>query len=305
MFWIEGVPANPDLIEVPGQERRADGSVWSDGLFNDPGVKQVFCGDHPDAWFCSEIGSAGQAWTSVEYYGLAKDVGDSCYGPTTINNGDCVFPAKRKFRLIVQTTGCFVGQAPPLGPSTLQEQAMLDGVRNAAMEWDSNGGIDVCISGVAGCGGSDYIDVVIDCNFQGDPDDYAAGGLTGLLSKKVNNAPVGPDSGQDTDDFYTLPGGVIGVNVPNVWDGVRSCYPNPTIGNIKSWMRFVGAHEFGHVAGFGHFDTPGLIMYPFRPPACSPPVFIGSALDDALQSYDPNSSGVTLLPGQLWAQDPL
>lgn len=294
---------HPDVF-VPGQEGRIDGSVWEDGLFNSPEAKTEFCTDYPDAWFCNEIGTAEQAWTSVEYHGLAEGVGETCYGPASPSNGDCLFPAKKKFRLIVQTTGCFVGQPPPDGPSTLLEQAMLDGVRNAALQWDNAGGIDVCVSGAPGCSGSAFMPVTIDCQYTDEPGGFAAGGLDGVVSTAVGNAPVGPHSGKDVDDFRTIAGGVININVPVIWDAVKACYPNPTESNVKSWVTYTGKHEFGHVLGFAHMGN-ATLMNPFRPSGCTPQSPIHTSFHDALSQYNPTSSGLTLNAGQLWAQSPL
>lgn len=42
-------------VEVPGQERRIDGSVWDDGAFTSQAAKAQFCaeyGECSEAWFC-------------------------------------------------------------------------------------------------------------------------------------------------------------------------------------------------------------------------------------------------------------
>jgi hypothetical protein len=302
---------NPDLFTeyVPGQEGRIDGSVWVDGQFNSPEAKDAFCAENPDAWFCSELGTAEQAWTSYEYHGGTLLSSATCYGPGAASNADCAFPNKRKFRLIINHNDCFEGASPPNGPSTLQEQAMLDGFRNQAVSiWNGVGGITVCRSGAAGCSPTDssFMNVYINCEVepgQAAGDSYALGGLIGTVSTPVGNAPVGPHSGKDVDDLKVSDLGHITVVPANIWPALVTCYgTDATANEIASWSQWTTAHEFGHVLGFSHFNSTsiGNLMYPFRPGACNAGPNIGIQLSDAINAFNPSSSGgVTITNGGL------
>ncbi len=295
--WVDGMPDDPDSIDVPGQEGRADGSVWADGMFNAPEAKETFCAENPEAWFCSEIGTSEQAWTSAEYHGLAAGYG-ACYGPAQPAQGDCIFPRNRKFQVISNNIDCFAGAAPPAGPSTLQEQAIIDGFVNAAVSWHGTGGITVCKAGVGNCGvpQSDYVNVYINCEevipFNGA---YAQGGLIGVVSTPVSNAPVGPHSNKDLDDFQLSDLGHIGINVQRIWDrGIKPCWTNPTATQIRGFTDWTGRHEMGHVLAFSHFGNTGTLMYAFRPGACLPTSLADQKYIDALNGFSPTGGSVTV-----------
>lgn len=268
---------------------RIDGSVWDDGLFPSDDHKAAFCSEHwdnPDAWFCADdVGAARQAWVSSEYHGKALDGGTACYGPGVAQGtGDCAFPAKKKFRLHITDTGCNESQ----NVSLLAEEAMLSGLRLGAMEWDNNGGIDVSLTG----SGSSYLNVYIDCD-NGWPGSLATGELS-QYTTVVANAPVGPHSGVDQDDLKTGAYGAIHLRSDEAWDYVTDMYgPAPTVGQIKSAMRYVGAHEMGHVLAFGHFMASGNLMGPFAP-SLPTSVIIDPTFDEALSTFDPSGGSVTV-----------
>lgn len=304
--WVDGRPLNPELIDVPGQERRIDSSVWQDGIFETTQDKLDTCTEHPQAWFCSDLGTSKQPWTSVEYHGMAINTGQGCYGPSSLNNGDCLFPNKRAFRLIINTVGCFTSLPPPAGPSTLQEQQILEAFRDAALAWHGHGGIDVCAHGASGCTSTGRMNVYFNCDVpSGTPADaYAQGGLVGVVSTPVGNAPVGTHSGKDVDDFKLSDLGHVAILIQNVWDAIVACYGAPTLQEIRDWSRYLGVHETGHVLALSHFDN-STIMNPYRPNQCTPSTAIHSSFDNALSAFSLTSSGVNLQAGQLWAQNPL
>lgn len=305
--WVDGMPTDPEAIDVPGQERRIDGSVWQDGMFNDEQDKLAFCDEHPEPWFCSELGELEQPWTSVEYHGMALGAGETCYGPGSAANGDCLFPNKKSFRLFINTVGCFDGPAPPAGPSSLQEQTILEGFRDAALEWNGHGGIAVCNATSPGCTQTGRMNVYFNCDVPAadvGSDAYAVGGLVGVVSTPVGNAPVGAHSGKDVDDFKLSDLGHVAILMQNVWNGAVACFGAPTLQELRDWARYSSIHEFGHVLGFSHFNN-NTIMNPYRPNGCTPSIAIHSAYDNALSTWSLTSSGVTLSPGQLWAQQPL
>lgn len=295
-------------IPVPGQEGRIDGSVWADGIFNDPLARDHFCGewgDLPEAWFCRDIGSLEQGWISSEYHGISKQGGGTCYGATaTAGSGDCYFPEMKHFRIIMSSAGCYVGQAPPNGPSLLQENAILFGIQEGVLQWNNLGG-SACGAGsvggtctptavvLNGTPGTDwYAPLTIDCQ-NTDPGAYAQGGLQGNPSVRVGNLPVGPNSGKDQDDAIVLHDGILNVNIPQIWtDAKAACGggSNITELNLRKFTWAIGVHEGGHVLGFRHFNANNMaanVMYPTRSPnVCQQNYTIPQAFKDALGAFD-------------------
>lgn len=294
-------------ITFPGQENRIDGHVMFDGMFNDPTGKVAFCDENPDVWFCSNIGTSQQTFTTSEYYGLAQGY-QTCYGPSSATNADCIFPSSLNFRIIEATDTCF--NNIPGGPNVLQERAIIDGVKEGMKVWDGKAGkVDVVNNGTPGTSG--HIPTTVDCSYTGNG--LAQSGFTGTGVKVENNAPIGPTSGKDVDDFITASQGFISLDILEVWQSVKAnCGSTPTLQQTQNWAKYLGAHEMGHVVGFSHFDdqsnTPTNLMYPFMPNACniSTTGTIKIHFISALTHYVPSAGGTTIvLDDNLENLDPL
>jgi hypothetical protein len=63
----------PGADQDPGQAGRIDGSVCDDGIFSSSDAKDAYCKNNREAWFCSEVGSIAQAWSSAEYHGWISE----------------------------------------------------------------------------------------------------------------------------------------------------------------------------------------------------------------------------------------
>lgn len=289
------IACSGSVNEDRGQEGRIDGSVQDDGAFNSIEAKEEYCADHDD-WFCSDTGSVEQAWTSAEYHGKELSTGRTCYGPNSAGNG-CMFPAQNKFRVKVTTAGCFTGPPPPNGPSTLQEQSMLDAMRNGAKAWNGAGGLIVVDDGSPGS--SNYQLLTISCGACTVPGCLAEGGSgPETLSAVVSNLPVGPH-GKDQGAAYAYKVTFITMNTANTWaDIVNKCSSGGvTNGEIIARATALGMHEAGHVYGFAHFNAGSIgtnIMYPFSADTCSPAISIQQVYKDALAAFSPTGGSATI-----------
>lgn len=281
--------------DIPGQEGRIDGSVDQDGAFNNSTAKTEYCATHDDE-FCSELDSLEQPWTSAEYHGKEQGGVGTCYGPDSVGNA-CIFPAQKKFRVKETTAGCFTGAAPPAGPSTLQEQNMLDAMRNGVKAWNGAGGLIVVDDGSPGSSG--YQLITVSCGACSIAGCLAEGGSgPEVLSAKISDLPVGPH-GEDQGAAYLYKVTFTTMNTANMWaDIVNKCSSGGiTNGEIVARTTAIGMHEAGHVFGFGHFNAGSLgtnIMYPYSPDTCSPSVSIQQVFKDALTAFNPTGGSATI-----------
>lgn len=319
--WVDTTTYDVPDIYVPGQEGRVDLTVWHDGGFNSPEAKETFCAEHgdmPEAWFCSELGTARQGWEVAEYHGMATEPGETCYGPAAAaGTGDCVLPKTTWMRVVSANTGCFAGAAPPNGPSAAQEAAILDGIKDGMYTWHGMGagyghGIAARVVANGSPGSSSYMPVTISC---GVVDGYAVGGLQGTIVNMTTNAPVGPNSGKDQDDIRKLPTGIMTVDVMQIWQDAGSACgggANVSAANLRIYARSIGAHEMGHVMGFGHFDNNdnlnNNVMAPWRTPSlCNSGSPILAAYQRALGfvQQDPSAGANTVTDQFLYTELPL
>lgn len=282
---------HPD-IPVPGQEGRIDGSPWLDGLFNNEEAKEEFCaeyGDLEEAWFCSNLGQTEQTFTSEVFHGLIAGVDGTCYGPKTSSSKDCLFPAKKQFRVRIDTSGCFSGEAPPNGPSTLQEQNILNGLKEGVKLWHGKGGLIVVNEG--SIGSANYIPVAITCGPTNSPTALAEGGLSGVGTDR-GDLPVA--SNRDPRHAKVVSGAVYVVNMKNTFNFIKShCGSDGTL--QFNTARYIGLHEFGHVIAFSHFgsNSAGNVMNPFTN-TCAPSSTIANSFSTALSNFNPASGTPTV-----------
>lgn len=301
---------SPEAPNDPGQLGRLDGSVCEDGIFNSAEAKQTYCATHSEDWFCSELGNSEQAWRSGEYHGYDTTSHTPCYGPASVG-GSCVFPRLKQYRVKINTTGCFVGAAPPQGPSTLQEQNMLDALKSAAKAWNGVGGLTVVDDGSPGSSGYTLLTVTCGPCTSDAPTCVATGGVAGTQTTKITNLPVGPH-GKDqgaAKQWSSSAQSFLSLNTANMWaDIVSKCSSGGiTAGEIIGRATAAGMHEFGHVVSFGHFDSGSLstnIMYPFVSPTCASTVSIQQVFGAALSAYDPDMAGTTVLDVHLQDKTP-
>lgn len=277
-LWYTETPEWARDIQVPGQEGRIDGSVWNDGMFQTEEARQEFCGEwggDDRAWFCSEAGQLEQAWKSSEYHGSTLDATGACYGPESDNGGHCIFPEMKHVKIIMSGIECYDGAAPPDGPTLLQEENILFGIKEGILQWDNLGGssgtaTDIVSSGTPGT--EWYAPLKITCEVP-DAGAYALGGLSGAGKKRVSNLPVGPHSGKDLTNAYVIKEMWVKVNIDLIWqDAKNACGGGSNVDSYKlrqfAWS--VGVHEAGHALGFSHFLMGGNmannVMYPWRSP---------------------------------------
>jgi hypothetical protein len=318
--WIDTTDYAVPNIYVPGQEGRVDLTVWHDGAFNTPEAKKAFCAEHgdmPEAWFCSELGTARQGWEVAEYHGMASGAGETCYGPAaTAGTGDCVVPRTTWMKVVSSYGGCFAGAAPPNGPSLTQETAILEGIKDGMYTWHGMGagyghGVAARVEPKSGSVPSNYMPVTISCGVAGG---YAVGGLSGSPVNYTSNAPVGPNSGKDQDDIYTAPNGIMTVDIVEIWQAAGAACgggANVSAANLRIFARSIGAHEQGHVLGFSHFDNNdnlnNNVMAPWRNPnLCNSASPILEAYQRALGFIaGPGGGANTVTDRNLWAELPL
>lgn len=296
---VDDTDPHPEIV-VPGQEGRIDGSVWGDGQFNSPEAKRDFCASYTgdDAWFCDD-GLADKAnWRSVEFHGLAVGTnGGTCYGPRqkALGGNDCFFPAKKNVEIAV-------------GFCSGAKQAVADGMLAGMLSWDGKGSIDVVRAGNVPPGQT-YLPLVMTCTLTGGA--LGVGGLSGSVVKMIDDAPTGPFSGNNLDDFSTVSAGVMNVNdALNKSECKRLCNGGSadcTAAQLGSFASYVGTHEMGHVLGFAHFDvagSPGTIMNAFRPDLCTPSRTIGVQYGTALTNYEPGTTSPLVGSASLEALTP-
>jgi hypothetical protein len=249
-LWYTQTPEWALDIPVPGQEGRIDGSVWNDGLFRTEEARQEFCDewkDTPEAWFCSEVGQLEQAWKSSEHHGMATD-GSTCYGPSSgSGTNDCIFPEMKHIRIIMTGTACYDGPTFPDGPTLLQEDAILFGIKEGVLAWDNLGAGSGTASDIVANGtpGTDwYSPLKITCN-NDDPNSLAVGGLKGNVKKRVDNMPVGPTSGKDPDDAYVIKDLWIDVNIALIWETAKYACGYDNLHGRLEFMRPVTHWDLG------------------------------------------------------------
>lgn len=309
-----GAPADEPGIPqeyVPGQQGRIDGSVYDDGWFNPdyPEAKAEFCAMDPDAWFCSDLGTSEQAFTTHQYFGgTQSSTFGTCYGPAQHALGYCQFPKLKQFEIKLNATACFhpIPGLPAAQQPTLQQaQAMVDGFIEGMKLWNGVGGAAVASTG----GGTPtwYQDMNVFCQEIGTAlGDHAADVPFESFEKKAD-LPVAPN-GRDAGNAYTYDKSRIRIDIQSLWQHIRGstqCGPNPTLTQIKNTAKRVGTHEMGHGLGLNHFTFAGNIMHPNAISACSPSISIHSAFVNAVAAYDStNSTLATVLTGNLGSQNP-
>lgn len=282
-----------ETLDVPGQEGRIDGSVWNDGLFNSDAAKQEFCAEYgwlDEAWFCSDLGQTAQAFQAEVFHGMQLNADGTCYGPQQ-GNKDCLFPRKKQFRVKLDTSNCFNGQAPPNGPSTLQEQNILDGLKAGIKLWHGKGGLTVVNDGSPGS--SSYTLIEIKCGETSVAGALAEGGLGGAITNRGDLPSV---NGKNPKNAILADKAFFVVNIPRTFKHIKDrCGLNDNT-LIFNTARFFGVHEMGHVLAFDHFNSTnaGNIMNPFVS-ACAPSSTITSVFTKAVENFDPAGGPVNVV----------
>jgi len=242
---------------------RLDGDVERDHIFYDEEHYENYCGAFPESPACSELGSAEQPWVSAEFHGVNDNNSDvPCFGQDS-DNGTCFFPLRKKLKYIINEANCF----PTLNDAThdpvdlLDGTAIIEGIKNGLDRWHNiASGVTVennaCTSGTC-------MTVNVSCTNLGGA--VGLGGLSGVSNQVVSNLPSGPTSGVDQGAARTINGGVISFDPGRILAFFKtSCDSTPSRAQLRTYTRYVSAHETGHVFGFGHFDEgPDNLMFPF------------------------------------------
>lgn len=307
---VEFYDPHPE-IPVPGQEGRIDGSPWIDGLFNSEESREVFCDEYgylPDAWFCSDTGQVQMGFSSQTFHGTVSG-GGTCYGPQTKSDSsqNCVFPDKKQFKVKINTSNCFTGSPPPSGPSTLEEQNYLNAMREGIKMWNGVGGLTVVNDGAFGA--ENYRLIEIRCGTPSGSTALAEGGLAGsptdrgdMPSKFIGGTTRDPKQARIVNGTWFL------ASPSRMYSfGVTRCGSGDGSMNLRTaTVKYVAAHEAGHIFGFSHFGSTATnnIMDPFTN-ECAPTISFAQAFADALSAFNPGSGSPSVSNGSLGNLSPL
>jgi hypothetical protein len=284
--------AAPDTTDDANEPVRIDGTIEDDGMFASDAHRDDYCAEHPDSRHCSELGTAEQPWVSGEYHGQQPTGGFyGCYSASGAR-GNCNFPNLKQMKIQFDTGACF--NPPPAGdpvPPLLAYNKMIQEIKNGAMLWNGHGSGVTVQDGT--CSHATCHVVTIKCTSG---DYLGESNYTGSGTQRVADLPLGPH-GLDQTKAVVFSTSEIRVNLNRLWKYMVSPTPgncgiaSPTNAQIAKFAQFLGAHEQGHVEGFGHFGSSSMIMYAYPAPACNPSINLTFEARDALGVYNSSSSG--------------
>lgn len=236
----------------------------------------------PRFWEKREIGTSRQRWVSAEYHGWQQD-GEPCYHDA--EGGPCRVPHLKQFSVFFDTSNCYANTVP-----LLKVNRMIQALKQGVLYWNGAGSGVTVEDGTCQWGSGNCHNVLITCTtpVPSDPGAIgAAGPVDANSSQRVSNLPVGPHGNDQTSGRVWL-SSTMQFDPQEQWTTITTqCSQTGTNAQIDRFTQYTGVHEMGHVMGFGHFQDPNAVMYPYA--GCAPDSTIDQEYKDAMSVF--NSSG--------------